>query len=188
MDITTESCRNSQGCDVTFPKPGNSVARGKVVCAASQTGFSGTCNPDADVTLQSNGNPAQAPVVQSSDNPDPGPHAFNNPPNGGEEPPDFSISLQMNQVHTQNAYPSTELPASQQPAQLPTNSQSAGPSSNQQPAVPSVTPAAVPAPSSPSQETGSCNGSVKCSDDGMSFFLCGPTGWIPMGRLIVCQV
>lgn len=47
------------------------------------------------------------------------------------------------------------------------------------------TPAPEEQPPSEEQtsQQGTCSGTLKCSDDGKSFFLCGPTGWIPMGSL-----
>lgn len=49
------SCNLLQGCDVAFPNPGKSVARGKYICKTSQTGYTGTCGKEGQVTLQPNG-------------------------------------------------------------------------------------------------------------------------------------
>lgn len=54
-----------------------------------------------------------------------------------------------------------------------------GMNANQPSMSASVLPAAGPSTSATSQDT--CSGTLKCSDDGQSFFLCGPTGWISMG-------
>ncbi|KAK9894042.1 lytic polysaccharide monooxygenase [Cystobasidium minutum MCA 4210] len=44
-------------------------------------------------------------------------------------------------------------------------------------------PVVPPSGSSTGQLKGSCTGILGCSDDGKSFFLCGQSGWIPMGSV-----
>lgn len=102
--------------------------------------------------------------------------------NKAEAEAEYAAGLQVQQPGGDGqhvAIPETNQAASQASAAPPP--EQTGTTQNTKAAgQPSISPAAEL--SSDAKAQGTCSGTLKCSDDGQSFFLCGSTGWISMGR------